>query len=498
MALSSAAWSQSAADLIHADGWETRTSVQPVSVDGRASSSRLQVGWAGAATAGVDHYEIAAKPVSGGVTVSTQVSAALLQTELGSLEADGEYRIVARACFDPGCGQSSALAPGVGRTGKEIWQLIGSGNSVASLTLLTPDANARLSATRFGNDSAPGNAGRVQLYFGPRPIPGVPNSLSVATGNAPIAAASPSTWTGFTSLAGVSGLRGPVGATTGLIRSIATGHGVPMQIGASAFVRLYFEATGSDNKTRIFSIDSKDGLLGVDFHSGAATQCTTEAEYAPGGACEVRVEVGLSGDPQRPNPNLTAARQHKVVFNTQDDWRWNGLAPGFMVFTSGVPTTCSNSNRTHGYALPVGGQWQVEYRTDGCPKLWEDVQACAPVHLGGDRYKMYCGIPSVTTGILPGSSLPFLGPKRLVYGYGRLSGDADVISFDDWVVTPPNGKDVLFLWPDGTQLDDRAEGYIDDYQFLLPTGDPLFQMAYITITDGVAIPIGAAARLMNP
>jgi hypothetical protein len=496
--LGAAGASAQSADPVFADGLETRTRVEALLVEGRASAGRLVIGWEGAPTAGVDHYEILATPVAGGIAVPAQAPANTLQLELAALEADTAYSVVVRACFNGDCTQGSSLAPGTGRTEKELWQLIGSGNSLAGLTLLTPDANARLSVTRFGSDSAPGNAGHVQLYFGPRPVPGVPNSLSVASGNTPISAGNPASWTAFTSLAGASGLRSPPSPTTGPIRGVFTGHGVPMQVGGVSFVRLYFEAVGSDNKTRIFSIDSKDGLLGVDFHAGAASVCSTEAEYAPGGACAARVEIGLTGDAQRPNANLTAARQHKVVFNIEDGWRWNGLAPGFMVFTTGVPPACSASNRTHGYALPVAGQWQVEYRNDGCPKLWEDVQACAPVHLGGDRYKMYCGIPSVTTGILPGSSLPFLGPKRLVYGYARQTGDASVLSFDDWAVTPPNGKDVVFLWPDGSMLDDRAEGYIDDYQFMLPTGDPLFQMAYITITDGVAVPIGAAARLLNP
>ena len=47
-------------------------------------------------------------------------------------------------------------------------------------------------------------------------------------------------------------------------------------------------------------------------------------------------------------------------------------------------------------------------------------------------------------------------------------------------------------------LDARAEGYIDDYHLLTPTGDPDLQVMYITITDGAIAPIAVAAVLRNP
>jgi len=54
------------------------------------------------------------------------------------------------------------------------------------------------------------------------------------------------------------------------------------------------------------------------------------------------------------------------------------------------------------------------------------------------------------------------------------------------------------LWPNGDTLDDTAEGYIDDYHFLAPTGSLDLQVMYLAITNGVEAPIGAGAVLLNP
>lgn len=134
---------------------------------------------------------------------------------------------------------------------------------------------------------------------------------------------------------------------------------------------MFFEATGSDGKTRIFSVDSKDGFVGQDFNSGAALTCSTDSV-----------------------------------------------------------TSCSSVQHNHGYAVWDGTRWNVQYRADGCPKLFVSAQACLPMHLGGARYKMYFGDPSIST--------------------GKVSSSLDL------------------------------------------------QVAYLTITDGVLVPVAVAAILLNP
>ena len=61
-----------------------------------------------------------------------------------------------------------------------------------------------------------------------------------------------------------------------------------------------------------------------------------------------------------------------------------------------------------------------------------------------------------------------------------------------------NARNVVFLWPNGEALSDAAEGYIDDFHFLTPTGSLDIQVLYLSITDGAVAPFAATAVLLNP
>jgi hypothetical protein len=116
--------------------------------------------------------------------------------------------------------------------------------------------------------------------------------------------------------------------------------------------------------------------------------------------------------------------------------------------------------------------------------------------MGGVNYKFYYGDPSVTTGRLS-TSLPFLGPKKLIYADGALSGSTSTVDFEDWE-SQTQARNVIFLWPNGDQFDNTAEGYIDDYYFISPTGNLDLQVLYMAISNGTEVPFGAAAILLNP
>lgn len=460
------------------------------------SSAKLAVRWSAPAGYNVHHYEIVGTETVGGTRTSVQARAGETSVTLTLLKAATTYRVLVRACQDSACTQYGAATPVSATTATEYWQLQGSGASVNGLTRIVSDGNARLSATRIGADAGTANAATVQLYYGPAGSP----ALSVAVGNAVARADQPASYLGFTSKAATSGLFSPPSTSaTRLIASIATGQGVPLAANLGGKVRVFFEATGSDGKTRIFSIDSQDGYVGQDFNSASAsaTTCSTDADYASGGGCAPTLVIGVEGDATGANARVKNARQHKIAFPTQTDWRWNGAAGTFMVWTTDSISGCSSFQHNHGYAVWDGTRWNVQVRDDGCPKLFTSAQACLPMHLGGTRYKMYCGDPSMTTGKVSGSSLPFLGPKKLIYGDGSATGPDATVEFEDWEAQSA-ARNVVFLWPDGSQLNERAQGYIDDYHFLAPTGSLDLQVGYLTITDGTTMPFAVAAVLLNP
>ena len=485
----------SAASLAEAaPGGVTVSQVPATAIAGRSlySSTRLSVSWTPSTADATDHFEIVAKESVQGTTVRVLANASARSATLTGLKSQTTYSVTVAACANAACSVSSTSSEATGQTDREFWQLNGTGNTISGLTKAVSDGNARLSATRFGPDAG-AMANRIQLYYGPLGG-GRQSPLAVAVAAAAADAATPSTYLEFTSRAGSSGLISPSTATT-LVGMVATGQGVPVARDRGGFVRLFFEATGADGKTRVLSVDSKDGYFGLDFNAGPAGTCNTAADYQSGGGCEPTVVIGVDGDAGG-NRGITNARQNKIAWPTLDSPHWD-MSPGtFMVFTLDRIASCTAYSMNHGYAVWNGSTWAVQYRADGCPKLFTGAQAAFPFHSGGVRYRLYYGDPSLTEG-RSSSNLPFLGPKKLIYADGTVTGDAGVVDFEDWEAQTA-ARDVVFLWPNGNELDARAEGYIDDYHFLAPTGSLDLQVMYITITDGAVAPFSVTAMLKNP
>jgi len=475
----------------------TTSSVGPQTVGGTAlsSSTGITVSWTPPSGSTLDHYRITAADVVGGAPLTFTAAATANSAALSGLKAATAYSITVSACAEAACAVENSASAVQGTTDKEYWQLQGSGNTTSGLSRIVRDGNARISATRFGPEAGGVTASRIQLYYGPSLVSGR-QALSTALTASAASAALPSSYLSFVSSGATTGLLTPTPAAT-LVETVATGQGVPLSAAMGGKVRVFFEAQGVDRKTRIFSIDSVDGYTGQDFNSSSSsTTCSTTADFSAGGGCAISVAVGVEGDTVAPNAKILNARQNKVGYPTQTDWRWDGAPGTFMVFTSGSVAGCSTANRTHGYAVWNGSRWDVQYDAAGCPKLFTNVQAAFPMHIGGVGYKLYYGDTANTTGQLA-SPLPFLGPKQLLYADGATSGLPDRVDFEDWE-SQSAARDVAFLWPNGDLLDATDEGYIDDFHFMAPTGSLDLQVMYLAITNGTDVPLGAAAVLLNP
>lgn len=467
-------------------------STQTVGGQSFGSSTQLLVTWT-SATSNVDHYEVSAvEPIQN--TKTTQSTSAN-SVVLTALKSATPYTVVVKSCADAACKQSASAAAVQATTFTEYWQLQGSGNATSGLARIVSDGNVRISATRIGSDALTSTASRIQLYYGPNGATSSRQALSTAITGAATSSSLPSSYLSFTSSAATTGLISPTTAAPA-VKQVATGQGVPLSAAMGGKIRLFFEAQANDGKTRIYSLDSVDGYVGQDFNSGTPKTCSTVAEYSTGGACLPTVVVGVDGDTTNPSSKLLNVRQFKVGFPILTDWRWDGASGTFMVLTTDAVTGCTSYTMNHAYAVWDGSRWAVQYASDGCPKLFKGAQAAFPMHLGAARYKMYYGNPATTTGKLSGS-LPFLGPKKLIYADGALSGSAGSVDFEDWE-NQTLARDMVFLWPNGDRLDSTAAGYIDDYHFLAPTGSLDLQVMYLAITNGVEVPFGAAAVLLNP
>lgn len=463
-----------------------------VGAQSMASSTQLSILWKAPGSGAVHHYEVIATESNQNTQVSTTTSTT--STTLTGLRAATAYGIVVKACADAACTSSASSDSASGTTPTEYWQLQGTGNTTAGLTKLVSDGNVRISATRFGSDAGTSTAGKIQLYYGPmgNKTKTGRSTLSTAITSVVASVTSPSSYLSFTSTGGSTGLTSPSSPSSG-IKMVMTGQGVPLSSGR---VRLFFEAQGTDGLTRIYSLDSQDGYVGQDFDSSSGTLCGEKnTDYVSGG-CLPKVEITVATD-SGGNAKLNNVRQHKVGFPVLDDWRWDEKAGTFMVFTVDGISGCTSSPMNHGYAVWDGSRWKVQYGSDGCPKLFKSAQAAFPMHLGGAKYKMYYGDPSVTTGKVTSSTLPFLGPKKLIYADGAVSGTSSVVDFEDWEAQS-SARDVVFLWPNGDKMDSLSEGYINDYHFMAPTAHLDVQVMYLAITNSTEVPFGATAILLNP
>lgn len=460
---------------------------------GRAyrASSRLEVAFTGMGS-GVHHYRVVARERGGREVGVVDVPAGGLRASFDRLPAATRFTVDVFACLDASCASSvAAVANGrvAAATEEEVWQIQASGETIESAARIVPDGNVKIHATRFGPEAPAEVAGRVQIYYGPM----TQSTKGLAVGvSDEVASSDPSSVLRFTSLAGQSGLISPDPDAT-LVADVATGQAVPL---ASGRVRLFFEALGADGRTRIMHIDSQDGWMGRDFNRGSSTVCATTADYAAGGPCAPTLDVAIASDPGG-NPGFTDARQFKIGYPLLDDWRFHETPGTFMVITVSGATACSRASRTTAYALWDGARWAVQYASNGCPKLFENIQAPLPVHVAPGRYKMYFGNPTEMTGVLPGSRLPWLGPKRVAYADAAATGDPAVVEFEDWEPLAL-ARDVRFVWPSGRELTATEAGYLDDFVMLTPTGDSRLQVMYTAMTDGRIAPFAAMAVLLNP
>ncbi len=462
----------------------------PTPGSGQASSSRLRASWAPPADLTPSHYAL--RVIDLGSSETRALTSSGNSVVLSELKAASEYRVEVSVCTAARCyltqtANASTITPG------EVWQLQGSGNNLAGLRRVVADGNVKIHALRFGSDAPPSLAGRVQAYYGPAGGPALAG-LAVAAASVPANAADPLSYLSLTSFAGSSGLIRPT-TPANLVADVATGQAVPLSASMGGGMRLYFEAIGG-GRTRILQLDSVDGYVGRDFNRGPATTCASAADYSTGGGCAPSVVIGIDTDVDG-NPKIPNARQFKIGVPTQTDWRWDGAAGTFMWFTADTITGCSSVNRNHVYAIYDGTRFVVQYDALGCPRHIRNVQAGHPMHLGGTRWKFYYGDTSDLSGALPGSTLPYLGPKRVLYANGALTGDPTRVDFADWENVAV-GRRVRFLWPNGEPLSDSAEGYIDDFSVIAPTGTLDLQVLYVAITDGRIAPLMAAAVLVNP
>jgi uncharacterized protein (TIGR03437 family) len=468
-----------------------------------ASSSSLLVQWK-APDAVVHHYVIAVSEKRSSVRAEAPGNAS--ETTVRGLKAGTTYSVSLRACLDTECTVSlPSVDSASSATEEEYWAIQGTGNSYATADHLIADGNVGSHAFRYGPWAGPALDGKIQLYY--NPLQADEKGVKIAE----LVAARAQSVRDALAFRGVSGyglarvcqpINGATPPECAGSTSLATGlnlfQAVPLASGAGGKVRLYFEAQAGDGRTRILYLDSQDGYIGRDFHSGAPTRCSSLADYSAGGGCEPKIAVGVDIDGQAGNPNILNARQFKIAYPTQDSWAWD-MKPGTLMWftTEWQDGRCSTFGFNAAYAAWSGARWNVAYRSDGCPKLLPGAQAPASVHLGGARYKLYFNLHPSPSG--PSDPRVALKPMRMLYADPEATGDPAVAEFEDWEPLS-SARQVRYLWPNGDLLTEDEQSRLDDYVILAPTSDPerLVMYSNMSATGTQALPFIGSAVLVNP
>jgi len=474
-----------------------------------ASSSSLRVRWTQPDPAPHHYVLVAAERFS---TIQVEASAGTTEMTLGNLKAGTEYAVRLQACLEADCHEflESDQAASAS-TEEEHWRIQGKGNSFATADRLVPDGNVGSYAIRYGPWAGPERDGKIQLYYTPtqREEKGIKIGEMIAPVADSVEAAS-----AFRGVSGFGLLRicQPLPAPPGSpplpdpacagSKSLATGlalfQAVPLAHEAGGKIRLLFEAQGFDGRTRILYLDSQDGYIGRDFHSRAPTRCDTLEDYSAGGGCEPVLAVGVDVDGDRGNPNVLNARQFKVGYPTLDSWTWDMASGTFLWFTTEWPDRrCSEFGFNAAYAVWSGEEWVVQYEENGCPKLLAGVQAPMPVHLGRARYKLYFNRHPQPGG--PTDPQVARKPMQMLFADPERSGDPGVVDFEDWEPLE-SARQIHYLWPDGSLLNEEEESRLDDYMIFAPTADAKQLIMYSNMSQAGpgAMPFIGSAVLVNP
>ena len=503
----SVAVSLAAAQSVSAQSWAAGLAVASVEGDRVGatvyrSSSQLQVSWT-RPTETVHRYILTLRD---GVTDGeSSVEVTDTRVTLSGLKSGTAHTVTLKACLDEACASSlEADATASGQTEAEYWQVQGTGNAFSTATKIVSDGNTYAFAVRYGSWAGATLNGRAQLYYNPTGATEKGIKVAETSSGAADSATSLSSYrpvSGFGLVQACEFRPGQSVSCSGnsVAAMATTTQPIALDASMGGGIRLFFEAMGTDQKTRIMYLDSRDGYVGRDFNAGDRTVCSTLADYSTGGGCVPTVVVGVSGDTMAGNQGLSHARQFKVGYPTRTDWRWNGAPGAFMVITAEFDGACSSETFFNtAYAIWDGVRWVVQNDAAGCPKYLAEVQAPMLVHMGGTRYKMYFSHNTIRRG---GMSNPLtdVKPLKVIYADAGVAGDPASVDFEDWEQIA-QAREVQFLWPDGSALALAQESALDDYMMFMPTGNPALQIMYSNMsTPGSTLaPFIGMVVLVNP
>jgi len=468
------------------------------------SSTQLKAKWINNTKleTSIDHFNLQLSEVNSTAKklIIEDINSSLSNYTLTQLKSSTAYEVTLIACQNKQCSTSKKTATQTLSTDEEYWQIKG-GNNYDDADKVANNTNTKPYARKIPSTSE-SYAGRTLLYYGPKKSTEFADGCYIAVSNAD-----------NDTYDNIANFETTIeGTAHGLIGSCAkddlTKYTNPVCISTtqaitlkSGGVRLFFEATTSEDNmkyTRSYSIDSKDGDVGLDFNSDPLLTLCTPDDYQKGGNCEIKKDIGVIGDTDIHSSYFINARQGKIGFPTLDSMAWDESNGTFRVITAS--DSCGLSDNGLFYSTYDGSDWYT-YTQDNCAvPLVKYAHGPVIQHLGQSRYKLYYedATPLNDQEDPNTSSKPF----HLIYANGANTGLEDIVDFDDWE-SGDKAREVNFVWSDGTLLTTKEESGIGDHMVYVPS---TLEEQYIYVNLGgldnpdwnkAAAGIGIA-KLLNP
>jgi hypothetical protein len=459
---------------VSSDWGEAAPTAVPYAIESESgmndSSTRISLSW-NEFVEPFSHYEIDTTDVLTGKSwiESTNYSTHVFE----GLKAGTTYDFSVRTCIDNSCNESMVSESVIASTAEEIWQVQGEGHGFDNATVVAENSNVLSYVLDDGEDT-------YKYYGKTGPGSDLRGSLYVAYLNDPEDLTSFEFATQVVKNCDLK--KGDCEEGSFLVAAFQILPLMDEELSIMCLEGFFYDEDIAEHSstTEIYCLESDDGWIAEDFDSDGLVCGDESNEFLEGGSCELEKLFGLED-------GFDQARQFKIGFAKRDSWLWDQDEEAFIVITGA--DDCGVTNDGLFYGEWIDDEWVLERNDDNCLKpLVDYAHGPVVVHLGGNRYKLYYEERDTDT-------FQARKPFHMIY----LDLDDDVM-----LETQDDAREVVFLWPDGTTLNESEEAGLGDHFISVIENDLDQQVMYMNLggNDHVDDP-GASqgvgqAILLNP
>jgi hypothetical protein len=467
--------------------WDPEINNSPTDYDNNfPSSTSLYFNWL-APEGSIDHYELhyeTSESSSKTLLIDANQSSVIIE----ELKSNTQYNLQIVACINDDCSEQveaeeesnnfSSITP------IEVWQFIGEGNSTEGLVRILPQGSRSPSALSISGIEQE----RVIIsYIDPSTTGGVRFARITSIDDSEENDNSVINVTMFEE----NGLSNSFDDS----RSINSVHFTsaqmkPTMVNGEPVIRLFATAEDIDGNGTLFSIDSTDGLDGIDYRIGSDTLCDSLTQYNSDEHCQL--EYLISPDQVITTPPILSYERLQLGWRTYEEAQ-GGINQNPFLIAQGIGSCQQDDAYPHLFTLnhdEAYNDWSIQTDDDSCAKpLVTNAMYPALVNHHTSQMKMYYYSTLDST-------------YKLLY----LDSQNDIFS-PDFIEVQSAARDIQFIYANGVQVEPQIIQQMHEISIFIPPSSlstenntQQSQWMLITLPDDDGEPNGGVglAFLKNP